>query len=213
MFDAPDGQTIPTEIEPCTGGERLESRTAKIKTPAGEWDNALQLNFLPSCADAGITTMYFVPGIGPVAYETTTIAGPVRWELIYARAGSTAVEGPQVSFTVALDAPSYKAGDVVDMQVRLTLRNTHPEPIALTFPSGQKYDLRIWNDQGETAYFWSADKTFLLALTYDRVGPGERTFAFTANVPNLKPGRYVAEAWLATSTREYVGMVGFVVTP
>ena len=83
----------------------------------------------------------------------------------------------------------------------------------MTFPSGQKYDLRIWNDQGETAYFWSADKTFLLALTYDRVGPGERTFAFTANVPNLKPGRYVAEAWLATSTREYVGMVGFVVTP
>ena len=83
------------------------------------------------------------------------------------------------------------------------------QPVTLTFPSGQRYDLRIWNDRGQIVYTWSADKLFAQVLTTEKVGPGERTFAFVANVPNLPAGRYVAEAWLATGNREYVGIVGF----
>ena len=79
-FDAPVGTSRPIEIEPCTKAAKVESRTAKVKTPAGEWENAMQFSFEQSCADAGMTTMYFVPDLGPVAYETTTLAGAVRWE-------------------------------------------------------------------------------------------------------------------------------------
>ena len=107
--------------------------TAKVKTPAGEWDNAIQFSFEQSCADAGMTTMYFVPDLGPVAYETTTLAGPVRWELIYARSGSTTAEAPQVGFTIALNAPVYKKPDATSMLVRLTLRNTSGQPVTLVF--------------------------------------------------------------------------------
>lgn len=210
-FSAPIGTTVPVEIEACTRSARITSTTEKVKTEAGEWDNAIQLVFEPNCADAGVTTMYFVPGLGPVVYETTSIAGPIRWELMYTRAGSIAAEAAQIGFTVALDAPTYKAGDVVDIVTRLTLRNTHAQPVTLVFPSGQRYDLRIWNDRGQTAYVWSADKIFIQMVTIEPV-TGERTFAFTANVPNLAPGRYVAEAWLATQSREYVGIVGFEVT-
>jgi hypothetical protein len=155
--------------------------------------------------------MYFVPGVGPVVYETTSIAGPVRWELTYTRAGSTAAEAAQVGFTVSLDAPVYKAANPLDIQVRLTLRNTHTQPVTLVFPSGQRYDLRIWNDKGESVYAWSAEKLFIQALSSEQV-TGERTFTFTATVPNLPAGRYVAEGWLATQSREYVGIVGFEVT-
>ena len=140
--------------------------------------------------------MYFVPGLGPVVYETTSIAGPVRWELIYSRAGSTAAEAPQVAFTVALDAPVYQAAESLNILVRLTLRNTHSQPVTLTFPSGQRYDVRIWNDKGQVVYTWSADKLFLQVFTTENVGPGEKTFPFVATVPNLPAGRYVAEAWL-----------------
>lgn len=212
LFDATQGQSVPVAIEPCTRAAKIESKAAKIKTPAGEWDNAIQFTFEQSCADAGITSMYFVPGVGPVVYETTSIAGPVRWELIYTRAGNSAAEAPQVGFTVALDAPSYKAAESIDILVRLTLRNTHAQPVTLTFPSSQRYDARIWNDRGQIVYAWSADKLFAQVISTEQVGPGERTFAFTANVPNLAPGRYVAEAWLATANREYVGVVGFEVT-
>ena len=131
-------KVFPVAIEPCTRASKIESKMAKVKTPAGEWDNAIQLSFETSCADAGLTSMYFVPGLGPVVYETTSIAGPVRWELIYSRAGSTAAEAPQVAFTVALDAPVYQAAESLNILVRLTLRNTHSQPVTLTFPSGAK---------------------------------------------------------------------------
>jgi hypothetical protein len=208
-FDAADGQSFPVAIEPCTRAAKIESKMAKVKTPAGEWDNAIQLSFETSCADAGLTSMYFVPGLGPVVYETTSIAGPVRWELIYSRAGSTAAEAPEVAFTVALDAPVYQAAESLNILVRLTLRNTHSQPVTLTFPSGQRYDVRIWNDRGQVVYTWSADKLFPQVFTMEKVGPSEKTFPFVATVPNLPPGRYVAEAWLATGNREYVGIIGF----
>jgi hypothetical protein len=212
QFDAAQGQGFPVDIEPCTRAARIESKSAKVKTSAGEWDNAIQFSFETSCADAGVTSLFFVPGLGPVVYETTSIAGPVRWELIYSRVGSTAAEAPQVAFTVALDAPVYKSGESVDMLVRLTLRNTHAQPVTLSFSSSQRYDMRVWNDKGQVVYTWSADKLFAQVLGSEVVGPGERTFAFTANIPNLPVGRYVAESWLSTFNREYVGVVGFEVT-
>lgn len=211
-FDGAVGVSRPVDIEPCTKAAKVESRDAKVTTPSGEWGNALQFSFEQSCADAGITTMYFVPDVGPVAYETTTIAGPVRWELIYARSGSTVAEAPHLGFTVALDSPVYKKPDATSMLVRLTLRNTSPAPVTLVFTSSQSYDLRIWNDKGESVYVWSADKSFAQVLRREPLSGGERTFAFTVPVNALPVGRYVAEAWLATQAREYVGIVGFEVT-
>jgi Intracellular proteinase inhibitor len=206
-FDGGERSSLPVDIEPCTRAAKIESRAAKIKVPAGEWENALHLTFEQSCADAGLTQMYLVPGLGIVMYETSSFAGPVRYELTYSRAGSIAVEAPQTAFTVSLDSPTYKAAETIDLLVRLTLRST--QPVTLTFPSSQRYDLRIWNDKGEIAYAWSADKLFAQVLTREQLGPGERTFAFVANVSNLPVGRYVAEAWLATQSREFVGHVGF----
>jgi hypothetical protein len=208
-FDAAIGVSTPVDIEPCTKAAKVESRSAKVKTPAGEFNNAIQFTFESSCADAGITTMYFVPDVGPVVYETTSIAGPVRWELIYARAGSTTVQAPQIGFTVALDAPLYKKPDAAAMLVRLTLLNTHAQPVTLTFPSGQNYDLRIWNDRGDIVYTWSADKLFPQVFRREQLAQGERTFAFSVPLTSLPVGRYVVEAWLATQAREYVGIVGF----
>lgn len=202
-FESPEGRSFPVDLEPCVRAAKVGSRNAKIKTPAGEWNNAIHFTFEPSCADAGTTNMYFVPGVGPVAYETTSIAGPVRHELIYSRAA----ESPQTSFAVALNAPTYKAAESITLEARVTLRTM--EPVTLTFPSGQRYDLRVWNDRGEIVYAWSADKLFAQVFSREPVGPGERTFVFEANVPNLAVGRYVAEMWLATQSREYVGTVGF----
>ena len=208
-FDAAEKQTFEADIDDCTIGARVESKSATVKTPAGEWSDALQFTFQSKCADAGVTTMYFVRGLGPVVYETTSIAGPVRFELSYSRANDAVAESPQLSFTVALDSPRYKVADPLNIQVRLTLRNTTTEPVVLNFPSGQRYDLRIWNDHGDGVYSWSANKLFVALFTVDRVAPGERTFAFTTDGLRIPPGRYLAEAWLATQSREFVGTIGF----
>ena len=203
------GQDARIQFDSCTNGMRIDSTEAKIATPAREWTNAVRIIFSQSCADAGMTALYLVPGVGPVAYEKSSLAGPIQFELTYSRTGPVAAEAPQTAFTVALDAPRYHAAEVLYLKARLTVRSA--QPITLTFPSGQRFDLRIWNDRGEIVYTWSADKLFPQVITQEEVGPGERSFAFTAEVPNLPPGRYVAEAWLATQSREFVGTVGFVV--
>jgi hypothetical protein len=88
------------------------------------------------------------------------------------------------------------------LTARLTLRNT-AEPIQLTFPSGQSYDLVIRNEKGDILYRWSDGKAFTLAIRTLTFGPGELNFLIQVPLatPDGKPfpqGRYLAEAWLST---------------
>ena len=154
--------------------------------------------------------MYFVPGVGPVVYETTSIAGPVGWEVTYTRAGSTAAEAAQVGFTVSLDAPVYKAANPLDIQVRLTLRNTHTQPVTLVFPSGQRYDLRIWNDKGEASTPGRPTSCSFRPLVASK---SRRAHVYVHCYRAQSPRRQVRRRRLvATQSREYVGIVGFEVT-
>ena len=108
---------------------------ASVTTPAGKFDNTAELKFQGNCVDVGVVRQYYAPYIGLVSSEETTFAGPVLYELAYYRVGSSTGAAPEVSFTVALDAPHYAAGST--LQARLTLRSTAPDPINLHFPSGQ----------------------------------------------------------------------------
>ncbi|HYP13732.1 MAG TPA: BsuPI-related putative proteinase inhibitor [Bryobacteraceae bacterium] len=208
-FAATEGQTSQSEFDNCSKAATIRSKTAKVKTILGEFDNALQLTYEPSCADAGVTTQYFVPNIGLILHEETSIAGPRRYELTYSRTGSTNLEAEQLSFTMSLDAAVYDPKERSEMAVRLTLRNSRPEPIELVFPSGQSYDLRIWNWRGEVVYTWSADKLFAAVYRREPLAAGERTFSFTAPITQLPPGRYAAEGFLTTEPRTYSSVVHF----
>jgi hypothetical protein len=79
------------------------------------------------------------------------------------------------------------------MGVRLTLRSTHPDPITLHFPSGQSFDLKIYDEAGEIVYTWSAGKFFTLIIRDNQLGPGERTYGFAVPLGALRPGRYKAQ--------------------
>ena len=180
-----------------------------MKTALGEFNNALQLTYQPNCADAGVATQFFLPYIGLVQQESTSIAGPNRYELLYSRTGFTNIETQQVGFTMALDGHTYRAAQDTTMVVRLTLRSSHPDPLALVFPSGQNYDLKIYNDRGEIVYVWSADKLFTQVLRTEQFGPGEKTFAFEVPIGRLPAGRYAAEGYLSTEPRMFSAVVHF----
>ena len=206
-FGAAQGQTVQTSMDDCSRSATLESTAARISTSLGQFDNALQLKYTPNCADAGVTAQYFLPYVGMVLHETTSIAGPVRHELVYSRTGATNLDVKTNAFTVSSDAKTYKAGQTTDMLVRVSLRVT--EPIVLTFPSSQNSDLQITNERGEILYTWSMDKLFAMVFREERIEPGERTFVMEAPVGNLAPGRYQVEAWLTTQPRQYSGVVSF----
>jgi hypothetical protein len=99
------------------------------------------------------------------------------------------------------------------LRARLTLRSTGAEPIQLHFPSGQSFELKIYDLNGAVVDTWSKDKLFPMVIRDETFGPGEKTFDVALPLPNLAAGRYTAEGYLATSPVMYSGRVSFEVVP
>jgi hypothetical protein len=206
-FGAAEGQNTVTTMDPCSRNATVESTAAHVKTVLGEFHNALHIRYAANCADAGITEQYFLPYVGLILHEESSIAGPVRHELVYSRTGLTSIVAETNAFTLATDKPVYQAGENATMLARVTLTVT--QPVTLTFPSGQNSDLRITNERGENVYTWSADKLFIQMVREERIGPGERNWVMEVPLGNLSPGKYSAEGWLTTQPRQYSAVVSF----
>jgi hypothetical protein len=196
-FGSAAGEPYSTSIDPCSKTGVIRSKAAKAEIPIGQFDNALAISYPPTgCADAGLTSEMYLPYVGLVQRTTTTFAGPVVYDLVYARLndGLTIITAPEQSFTLGLDNVTYSPGAMAT--ARLTVRNTMPTPLRLTFPSGQRYDVIVRNEKGDVVYQWSDGKAFTMVFgTMDVTG--ERTWLVTFPVPG-KAGRYEVEAWLAT---------------
>jgi hypothetical protein len=194
----PVGSTFPTAIEPCSTRGTIESRDDK---------GVVQVRFSGNCADAGLTQQFYSPNIGLISTEETSFIGPVKFELAEYHVGSNTVRAPELAFTVAIDSPSYLSGATV--KARITLKNSSPDAIHLTFPSGQTYDLRILDRQGSVVYSWSKGQVFSQIYRDETFGPGAKTFYVSAPLGTLAPGIYKVEAWLTTSPVMYLGNVSF----
>jgi hypothetical protein len=148
----------------------------------------------------------YLPSVGLLQRTVTSFAGPVVYDLVYARLndGLTIITAPEQSLTLALDEVTYAPGATAT--ARLTMRNTQAKPLRLTFPSGQQYDVAIRNDAGEVVYRWSEGRAFTMIFGTLELS-GERTWLIEFPVPR-KAGTYQVEAWLATSSPSPKGHVG-----
>ena len=222
-FGAAEGTQFQAAIPPCEQPAQLASKSAKYIGPIGEFSYALEVRYSPGrCADAGNERDLYLPWVGLVQRRATTIAGPRVWDLIYARLGTTEISASETGFQLALDQAVYTANLMppVDPQhaiplmlARLTLRHTRQEPLRLTFPTGQRFDLVIRNEKDEVVFRWSQGKAFIQAIGTESI-QGERNWVIdvplaTGNVP-FPQGRYVAEGWLTTEgPRVWSASVGF----
>ena len=214
-FNTKEGDAYQTAINTCNKTARVESRSAKSTVPAGDFVNAFAIRYpAANCADAGLDNEVYAPYVGLVERTSVTIAGPRRMQLVYARVGGvTVLSAPELSFTLALDKTVYAAGDPA--LVRMALRNTTPNPLTLTFNSGQRFDLVIRNQSGTEVYRWSAVRTFISLVSDEIIAAGERNYAETIPLTNnsgrpLAPGRYSIDAWIANSLApQYAATVAF----
>jgi hypothetical protein len=199
--------TFSSSLDPCSPQGQIVSRTAEVAVPLGSFTDEVQINFQNSCADAGVTAQYYAPNVGLIRQDQSSFAGPVVYRLVYYRVGDRTAAVPQVSFTVAVDSPVYVPGNLLNAQ--LTLRNSGTDGLTLHFPSGQSFDLKILNAEGEAVFVWSADKSFIAMIRDEILAPGELTYGVTVPTDGMPAGRYVMQAFLTTDPIVYSGQLGF----
>ncbi len=172
---------------PSAGRATVISRAAAFEGPLGRLNNALELGY----SGGSLVKEQLLPYIG-LAYREE--AG-VRHELVYARVrGVNVFSSGELSFRLSLDQTVYAAG--ARLTAHLTFVNTTGQPVRLTFPSTQRYDLSIRDSGGNSVYHWSADKLFAQVVeTVDF--RGETHWVVDVPLERLRPGAYVIETWVA----------------
>jgi hypothetical protein len=208
-FGLPEGATFESHIDQCTNTGRIESRTSAVATPVAQFRDAVRISFQGQCSDAGTLEQSYVANVGPVSHTQANFAGPRKYDLVYYRTGSSNMTSQEMSFTVALDARVYRIGGT--MGVRLTARSTDPQPVNLHFPTGQFYELKIFDQNGSLVYTWSAGRSFPLIIRDEQFGPGELSYGFSVplNGIGLPPGRYKAQAYITTAPVMFLGEAPF----
>ena len=206
-FGASDGDAFRSVVDACSTDGKLMSHAASYAGPIGGFGDAVEVRYSGRCADAGLVRELFLPWVGLVRREETTIGGTRAYDLIYASLGGvTYVSEPHVSFTLTLDRSAYGSNlpsVIPQMTARLTLRNTQDRPWRLSFPTTQDFDLVLRNAQGDEVYRWSKGKAFGQVFR-DVPISGEKNWTVVVPLADaggrlFAPGRYTAEASLATS--------------
>ena len=111
----------------------------------------------------------------------------------------TSVENGNVKYELATTKASYTQGHTVEIQYRLTAQTGDA---TFKFNSGQQYDFHLTNEQNETAWVWSANKSFIFGETSLSLKQGESQ-SFLARIgleyEFLPAGKYTLKAFMPTS--------------
>jgi hypothetical protein len=206
-LDKPVGERFAANVDGCNRAATVTARDAKLSlAAAGDFTNILSVRYSDSiCADAGLESDFFLPNIGLVKRVETSFAGPVTYELAYARVnGFITLQQPENSFSLSTPSPIVEGSRIF---ARLTLRNGvlrngAKSPLRLDFNSGQIFNLILTEAaSGRVVYNWASDKLFTQALQTVEID-GEANWAVDFPTPQpLTAGSYILEAFLTTSQR------------
>lgn len=108
----------------------------------------------------------------------------------------TATDGLQL--ILGIDHVTYAPGATIQMVIRVV--NRLDEPRTLVFPSGQRVDAVILDDDGGVVSRWSDDQMFTQAVGEERFEPGEegRRWDLQLTAPDT-PGSYRLRGLLTSS--------------
>jgi hypothetical protein len=223
LLGAPVGTSWELVLEPlptlgpmadCISGSKalLASRTEVVRVPAGEFRDVVRIDYRSPCADAGLASEYFAPGVGLIKRVELTFAGPRASELLRARLGD--IELPRLPYGSALEleSPHYVNNlmpplgpDALPvLRGVYVLRNRTPLPVELLFSGCKSVSVQVLNEAGEVVArgrgddggCCACDNVFRFTLANDVLA---LPFAFRLATPEGRPlpdGRYSVEATL-----------------
>lgn len=207
LFEEPAGWAE-APFRPCDQESRLAGPAAPHQGAAGWFPAARKLEYRAfGCADAGIESEVYVPGIGMVQRTVSTAAGPRVYELVSARVGRFVFDAAPATIFSASVVENPAGG--FSAVLRLVLGTS--EPVDLYYPDWQEYDFVVWDETGKPVYRWSDGQAFAQAARVRSVS-GELRHEVPMELREpLADGRYVLEAWLTTGPerRGYAAMAPF----
>jgi hypothetical protein len=107
-----------------------------------------------------------------------------------------ATMAPELAFTLATTRATWAPGDTV--VAALDLVNRGGGEAVLPFSSGQRYDLALTEEAGDTLWRWSNERGFIQALGEERLAAGASLHWEEAVTLPAAPGRYLLSAWVTS---------------
>lgn len=181
-FDDPVGTQYRTNVDGCSDVVELTSKNKIVSTPAGQFNDVVQLSFRGYCRDSGLMTASFVQGVGLVKWRSLSIAGEVESFLTTAVIDNVSypiIEGLQISSEI--ESGLFNLNQKRYASAYFNLENKSQSAVDITFNSGQKFDIEIVNEYGNVVNRWSHKRMFTEAIETLAIAAGE----------SLKLGGYV----------------------
>lgn len=197
-FEVVPGAWFEAAGRQCPGVGQPQERRVQHDGPAGTW-NALEIKYVSfACADAGDVSEQFAENIGMVQRVVNTFAGPRTFHLIQAKIGNQAISADDPGSFIVSALPGPEAGTWT-----ATLRIDQPlgSNLRLHFASGQEYDARLRDSEGNIVWTWSAGRLFAQVEHSVAVGGGWNA-RITVPYPPAIPDQlqvYTLEAWMTSA--------------
>jgi hypothetical protein len=125
----------------------------------------VRVDYQSPCADGGILSEWFAPGVGLVRRAENSIAGPVVSDLAQAEVGDVVYPRLPYSTTLALDSPLYinnlkpiiPPAPLPTVRGLLILRNRSSDPIEFNFGGCRSATIEVVDDLGQVVEQVKAD--------------------------------------------------------
>lgn len=195
-FD-PSGGWWNAPLRECEKVGQTQNQHTEHDGPAGPIREVLDVRYqITACSGYGVEAEQYAENIGLVRRVVGSAAGPVTFDLIYARIGKLEINGaPNAGFSASTGITPQG-----DLSVLLRLQTNPIGEVKLRFPTGQEFEVALRDESGNAVWKWS-DGQFFAGGSHEKTIHGQ--WAVPVSIPRevisaTRPG-FTIQAWLTTS--------------
>ncbi|MGD8939877.1 MAG: BsuPI-related putative proteinase inhibitor [Gammaproteobacteria bacterium] len=215
-FSAAVGFQSRVSLKPCNvGTTTIAAKGLTVRVPAGTFNDVVQLDLTPNCADAGVTSIWFAAGVGPIKWTESNIAGVVTFELTegmiagqsYPKETGVILKGrfPEPVVWINMMPGTFPdRNPPTSVDVSITITNQTIDTLRYDFPTSQRFDIVLRDVNGRVVKKWSDGQIFLQVTGTQTIPPGESyttggsLILADIGVPAIPEGRYTLAIMLTS---------------
>jgi hypothetical protein len=140
-------------MDPCAAGGRaiLASHAELVRVPAGEFIDAVRVDYERGCMDAGLISEWFAPGVGLVKRTEDSFGGPIESVLLSSRVGGVVLPDHPIATSLTLDPVRNftHAGQAAKLQGAFRIHEQNSDGEAFVFAGCVSATVVLVDDAGK----------------------------------------------------------------